>query len=73
MLSAGRWRARGELVVVMHNGPIARRQELWAAILNAGHPAALAARTAAAEHGVSGWDAECIEILVPKVASFDVV
>jgi hypothetical protein len=33
----------------MHNGALARRQQMWAAILNAGHPAALAARTAAAE------------------------
>jgi len=38
-----------EVVVVMHNGALARRQQMWAAILNAGHPAALAARTAVAE------------------------
>jgi hypothetical protein len=66
MLSAGRWRARGEIIVVLHNGPLTRRQELWAAVLNAGHPAALAARTAATGHGLAGWDAECVEIVVPK-------
>ncbi|HVV74424.1 MAG TPA: hypothetical protein VHC43_00190 [Mycobacteriales bacterium] len=66
MLSAGRWRARGEIIVVLHNGPLTRRQQMWAAVLNAGCPVALAARTAATEHGLSGWDAECVEIVVPK-------
>ena len=66
MVSAGRWRTRGQIVVVLHNGPLTRRQQLWAAVKNAGWPAALAGRTAATESGLIGWDAECVEIVVPK-------
>lgn len=66
MLAAGRWRAHGAVVIAMHNGPLTREQELWAAVLNAGPDAALAARTAAALHGLSGWEADCIEVLVPR-------
>lgn len=50
----------------MHNGPLTHRQEMWAAVRNAGWPSALAARTAAAEHGLVGWQADCVEIVVPK-------
>lgn len=66
MLEAGRWRAHGVVVIVMHNGPLAPDQQLWAAVLNAGPAAALAARTAAAVHGLVGWEADCIELLVPR-------
>jgi hypothetical protein len=66
MVAAGRWRARGSVIVLLHNGPLIRKQELWAAILNAGGIAALAARTAANDNGLVGWDAECVEIIVPK-------
>lgn len=68
MLDMCRWTAHGELVVVMHNGPLTRSQQLWLAVLNAGPIAGLAARTAATEQGLVGWDAECIEILVPRGA-----
>jgi hypothetical protein len=50
----------------MHNGPLTHEQQLWAAVLNAGHIAALAARTAATAQGLVGWDADCIEIVVAK-------
>lgn len=66
MLIASRWRAHGAIVVALHNGPLTAAQQLWAAVLNAGPNAALAARTAAAEYGLTGWGAECIEILVPR-------
>ncbi|HEX3707083.1 MAG TPA: hypothetical protein VHV76_10670 [Mycobacteriales bacterium] len=66
MLLGGRWRAHGAVVVAMHNGPLTPDQQLWAAVLNAGPNAALAARTAAAQHGLVGWPADCIELLVPR-------
>lgn len=69
MLTAGRWRAHGAVVLAMHNGPLAVQQRLWAAVFNAGPVAALAARTAAAEYGLTGWEAECIEVLVPRGAA----
>jgi hypothetical protein len=69
MLIGGRWRAHGAIVIAMHNGPLTPDQELWAAVLNAGPLAALAARTAAAQHGLVGWTADCIEVLVPRGAA----
>lgn len=69
MLIARRWQARGQVVVVLHNGPLSPDQQLWAAVLNAGSLAALAGRTAAAEHGLVGWSNPCIEVLVPRGTS----
>jgi hypothetical protein len=66
MLAASRWRSQGTLVIVMHNGPLAREQTLWTAVLNAGSLAALAARTAAGAQGLEGWPADCVEIVVPR-------
>jgi hypothetical protein len=66
MLDARRWQSFGQVVVVMHNGPLTYAQQLWVAVLNAGGLVALAARTAATDFGLDGWQPECIEILVPK-------
>lgn len=66
MLTARRWQAPGQIIVVLHNGPLHEIQRLWATVLNAGSVAALAARTAAAEHGLVGWQADRIEVLVPR-------
>lgn len=66
MLESGRWRARGQIVVIFHNGPLTREQQIWAAVRNAGSPSAVAARTAAAGYGLTGWESECVEIVVPK-------
>lgn len=66
MLDASRWQALGQTVVVMHNGPLLHEQELWAAVLNAGPLAALAARTAATEYGLTTWEPDCIEIVVAR-------
>lgn len=65
-LAAHRWQTVGAVVVVMHNGPLTERQKRWAAVLNAGPGAALCARTAAEEAGLVGWEAEAIEVLVPR-------
>lgn len=66
MLDASRWRAHGVVVVALHNGPLAPEQQLWAAVLNAGPAAALAARTAATQYGLVGWEPDCIEIVLPR-------
>jgi hypothetical protein len=66
MLAAGRWQVQGLIVIAMHNGPLTHEQQLWTVVLNAGQLVALAARTAATEQGLVGWDAECIEILVGR-------
>lgn len=64
--AARRWQQLGPLLVVLHNGPLSERQRLWAAVLNGGTPAALCARTAAAEAGLIGWEAAVVEIVVPR-------
>ncbi|MGH3095911.1 MAG: hypothetical protein ACRDMV_07920 [Streptosporangiales bacterium] len=65
-LDAQRWQALGPRVLVLHNGPMTFRQQLWAAVLNAGPRAALCARTAAAEAGLGGWEGNGIEIVVQR-------
>lgn len=67
-LAGGRWASAAPLAVVLHNGPLTQRQRQWVAVLNGGPGAALAARTALAIDGLSGWEREVIEILVPRGA-----
>jgi hypothetical protein len=63
---AGRWQLLGPRVVVLHNGPITREQLEWAAVLNSG--GALAGVTGAASHGLVGYDAEQVHVVVPRGA-----
>ena len=65
-LRAGRWRTLGARVVVMHNGPLTRRQEEWAALLAAGPGAGLAGRTSLALAGLRDWDDPAVHVLVPR-------
>ena len=67
-LSAKRWAAAPPVAVVLHNGPPTPRQQLWVAVINGGPGAALAARTALAVDGLTGWEREAIEIVVPHGA-----
>src|SRR4051794_5705765 len=57
-LEARRWQALGPLVIVLHNGPLTTRQCWWAAVLSAEGPAGLAARTAAEDAGLLGWETD---------------
>lgn len=65
-LAARRWQAVGPLVVVTHNGPLTRAQQLWVAVLNAGDPAALAGRSAAEHAGLQGWSSPLVHVVVPR-------
>src|SRR4051794_29036967 len=69
-LSVARWRQLGGSVVVLHNGPLTRRQQMAAAVLAGASPCALAARTAAEAAGLMGWSEPTVEILVPRGAKF---
>jgi hypothetical protein len=62
-ITARRWQVLGPRIVVLHNGPLTRDQRLWAGVLNSG--GALAGPTAAAEHGLTGFDDERVHIVVP--------
>lgn len=65
-VAARRWQTFGPVVVVTHNGPPTPAQERFVCVLHCGKRAALAARTAAAEGGLVGWDAPGVEVVVPR-------
>lgn len=65
-IEGGRWRSVGSLVVVLHRGPLIRKQREWASLLAAGDRAALAGRTALALAGLKGWEDEQVHVLVPR-------
>jgi hypothetical protein len=63
-IAARRWQVAGNRVIVLHNGPLTVAQHRWAAVLSQ-HNSALAGLTAAAEHGLTGFDHEAVHLLVP--------
>lgn len=65
-LRAKRWRAASSVVVILHNGPLTRRQSFSAAALSGGDVCGLAAWSAAEEAGLAGWVRPTVHILVPK-------
>ena len=67
-LAARRWQALGPRVIILHNGPLTRRQQWWAAVLAAEEPAALASRTAAEDAGLVGWETDVVHLLVRRGA-----
>lgn len=74
MVKSRRWQVDADgLVVVLHNGPLTRLQQEVVAVLAGGRLCALAARTAAARAGLVGWDAELVEVLVPRGTTYPMV
>ncbi len=65
-VNAGRWTPIGAQVLVLHNGPLTRRQCEWAAVLTAGRDAALGGRTALALAGLTGWEVNEVHVLAPR-------
>ena len=71
MLDARRWQVDADgLVIVLHNGPLTRLQQEAVAVLAGGRVCALAARTAAARAGLTGWNAELVEVVVPRGTTY---
>lgn len=71
MIDSRRWQVDADgLVVVMHNGPLTRRQQEAVAVLAGGRLCALAARTASASAGLVGWEAPLVEVLVPRGTTY---
>lgn len=62
-VAAGRWRAIGRSVVVLHSGPLSVRQRWWVAVL-LHRGAALAGSTAAAAQGLSGFEDDAVHVVV---------
>ena len=67
-VAARRWQALGSTVIALHNGELTQRQSWWAAVLAAEGPSALAGRTAAEAHGLLGWEAEAVHVVIQRGA-----
>lgn len=67
-LAANRWRRLNEHLVVAHNGPLTRRQQLWAVVLSAASPAVLCGVTVLELHDVRADGSRTIHLLVPRGA-----
>jgi hypothetical protein len=65
-LDGGRWRALNEHVIVTHNGPLTFAQRLWAVDLSAPGLHAMAGRTAMQMWGVTGFETQTVQLLVPR-------
>ena len=69
-VDGGRWRLLNEHVVVCHNGPLTFAQKLWAADLSTPGVHAMAGRTAMQMWGVTGFETETVQLLVPRGGHF---
>lgn len=69
-LRAQRWTEWGSHIVVLHNFEPTRRQVMWAAVLDAGPPAALASHTSLELAGFRTFatEADSIHLVVPRGA-----
>jgi hypothetical protein len=69
-ISARRWQPWGFHVVILHNFEPTRRQLMWAAVLDAGFPAALASHTSLELHGFKPFarEAQQLHLLVERGA-----
>jgi hypothetical protein len=63
-----RWRRLNDHVVATHNGPLTRRQAMWAVVLSAQAPAVLCSDTVYELFDVPGADTERIHVLVTRGA-----
>src|SRR4051812_28703578 len=64
-IEGGRRRAINEKVICLHNGPLTRRQQLWAVLLSAPPTAALAGLTVLELHRLRGFTTAAVDVLVP--------
>jgi hypothetical protein len=72
-VGAGRWVELTHTVVGTVTGPLSWEQRLWLGVLHAGPKALVGGLTAAAQHGLTGWDREAVTVLVDDELSFDEV
>ncbi|MFW6775813.1 hypothetical protein ACOACO_16130 [Nocardioides sp. CPCC 205120] len=63
-VATGRWAARSGTVLSLTTGPLSVDQRRWLGLLNAQGPAALAGRTALEVHGLRGWAADEVTVVV---------
>src|SRR6478735_9065014 len=63
-VSAGRWTVRSPRVVSTFTGELTREQREWLADLHAGPRSMLGGLTAAARHGLTGWERDVVTVYV---------
>ncbi|WP_377638872.1 hypothetical protein [Oryzobacter terrae] len=69
-LRADRWAERTHSVYTTTTGPLSRQQLMWTAVAHAGPSAMIGGLTAAALHGLRGWDRDLVTVLVDDELSF---
>lgn len=72
-IRAGRWRIRSPRVVSTFTGELTVDQQRWLGVLHAGSRSLLGGLSAAARHGLSGWDRAEVTVLVDDELSFEPV
>jgi hypothetical protein len=70
---AGRWVVRTPRVVSTVTGSLTWEQRAWLAVLHAGPRSMVAALSAAASHGLTGWERDEVSVLVDDELSFEPV
>ncbi len=68
LVDGGRWASLGPVVVAMHNGPLDRRQQMWAAVLGSGKGACLSGLTALEAWGLRNWADPRLHVLIPRAS-----
>lgn len=64
-LGGGRWQQINERVICLHNGPLTRRQQLWAVLLSAPPTASLAGLTVLELRRLFGFPCAAVHVIVP--------
>ena len=72
-VSAGRWTVRSPRVVSTFTGELTREQREWLAVLHAGPRSMLGGLTAAARHGLTGWERDVVTVYVDDELAFEPV
>jgi len=72
-VSADRWSERTDRVISTTTGTLTHHQRLWMAVLHAGPRSMLGGLTAAAAHGLTGWERDEVCVLVDDELSFEPV
>ena len=72
-VAARRWVARTPRVISTVTGELTRAQLEWLAVLHAGERSMLGGLSAAARHGLTGWDRDVVTVYVDDELSFEPV
>jgi hypothetical protein len=68
-VNGGRWTPLGPVVLALHNGPLDRAQEMWAAVLASGKGSGLAGLSALEASGLRHWADPKVHVLIPRAGA----